>query len=378
MKSIKNKVIYLVIILIIFLSLTSINAADINNTQEDNPIDIGDFSTLSKEFNTTSQNINLNKDYIYDSQKDSKFSDGIDITADNLVIDGQNHSIDANKKAKVFNIKSRNVTLKNINIINGYSNSDGGAVYFFGTNGTIINSSFKNCTSDKYGGAVSFKWSGTVINSRFEDNKAGTGGGVDFGENGEIINSTFQNNTAKFQGGAISFYGIGTVKNSTFIKNTGGDGGTIYADSECFVVGSSFIQNCAIGYGAGIYFMSNGNVNNTVFTQNTALLEGGAIIIKAGNLNIFNSEFNYNVAQKGISLYITSKSAKMENLTFSNENTTFNSEIYIENSQVNSNNLSFNNKSKTNLTENSSQKITKKKTIIKFAPKTYKDRKSVV
>ena len=364
--------------MIILSSITCISAAPINENADTSSVkindEIGNFSNLDNEISKSIglKTLNLTKDYIFDPSTDEQYIDGITINADNLTIDGKGHIIDAKNQAKVFNIKSENVILKSINIINGYSNTDGGSLYWSGTNGTIINSTFKDCYTSKYGGAVSFRWGGTVLNSYFENNKAGTGGGVDFEGIATIINSTFKNNSAKFQGGAVSFYGLSSVKKTTFINNTGGDGGTIYAESECLVEDSVFLQNFAIGYGAGIYFMTSGSVMNSSFTQNTALLEGSAILIKTGDLKIFNTNFNYNVANKGYSIYILSENAELENLSFYSEATNFSSEIYVENTKLNSNNLTFINNTKTITAE--PQKVIKKKTAIKCSSKTFKSR----
>ena len=386
-----TRVILLSVIAIVFLSIASVNAEDINekgnagltySISDDANIlnsDASDFSALSDEIESSSENIIiLTKDYSFDPQKDSNYTNGIPIEVDNLVIDGQNHTIDAKNKFKAFLIKSSNVTLRNINIINGYSVSDGGAVNFLGDDGSVINSNFKFCNSNKYGGAVSFKTTGTVINSNFENNKAGTGGAVDFGETGEIRNSTFKNNYAKFQGGAISFYGESTVNKSTFINNTGGDGGVIYCEKNCIIDNSTFTQNCAIGYGGGIYFMAGGVVTNSRFEQNTAFLEGGAIIIKSGNLNINNSIFYCNNAKNGNSLYIISTVTSLENLSFENENAKFDDEIFLERGELISNNISFKNKTipSENPTKPTANVIVKKKTSIRSSSKTFKAKKT--
>ena len=54
--------------------------------------------------------LKLDKDY---ACEDGFSTDGINIT-DSITIDGQGHTIDANGKARIFNIKSNNVILKNI------------------------------------------------------------------------------------------------------------------------------------------------------------------------------------------------------------------------------------------------------------------------
>ena len=100
-----------------------------NHLTLENSVEICDFTDLNDEIGkiTTGGNLTLQKDYKYNSN-DSDYKDGIQITKDNIVIDGAGHTIDGAGQARIFNITSNNITLKNINFINGYSNGTGGAI----------------------------------------------------------------------------------------------------------------------------------------------------------------------------------------------------------------------------------------------------------
>ena len=169
--NIKKKIIFTILLISVLISLSSINAAETNGNSTDYlneqlSIDNADFTNLADEINKSSnaKEIKLTQDYIFNPSNDEKHINGIDIEIDNFIIDGQGHTINGNKQARIFNIKSDNVVLKNINLINGFTNEHGGSVYWTGENGTIINSNFKDNYASRYGGAVSFKWTGTVIN----------------------------------------------------------------------------------------------------------------------------------------------------------------------------------------------------------------------
>lgn len=381
-------------ILFILISLSCVSGAE-NSTHLDDSASIqdyspADFSKLADDINSSlpAKSIKLTSDYEFNPQNDGKYLKGIDISIDGMIIDGGGHTINANKQARIFNVKSNNLVLKNINFINAYSDSPGSCIYIANSNVSIINSTFKDSYSDKWGGAVSFRFGGIVINSSFENNEAGTGGALDFGDDAKVINSTFSNNFAKFQGGAISFYGNSVVENTVFRNNSGGDGACIYSDSLCSVYDSQFIRNYAIGYGGGIYFMAGGNVINSTFTQNTAKLDGGAINIRSQKLNVSGSEFNHNSANLGMSLFIKASTFLLENLTFNNENSSFDSEIYVDAGKPAVNNLTFNNVTRTPVpssdidSNNTTQPadndkttpttVTKKKTTITAKSKTFK------
>lgn len=385
-----NKIILLVAILFIIINISCVSAAEneggLDNATILQNAEPADFSNLAEEINSSEKSMVLTKDYEYNSQSDSQYSQGIDIAVDGFVIDGQGHTINGNRQTRIFNINANNVVLKNMTLINGYSDGPGGCVFITHNNVSIINATFKDSYSDKWGGAVSFKYGGNVIESNFENNKAGTGGALDFGNDAQVIDSTFSNNYALFQGGAISFYGDSIVRNSLFENNTGGDGASIYSESLCSIYDSKFIKNYAIGYG-GIYFMAGGNVINSTFAQNTAVLDGGAINIRSGKLSVINTEFNHSSAKLGMSFFIKTDTFRLENLTFNNENCSFDSEIYINSGKPTISNLSFNNVSKNdvpikNETVNDAPKqddkkitpttVTKKKTTITAKSKTFK------
>lgn len=77
-----------------------------------------------------------------------KNSGDIKIMDNDLVIDGNGHTIDADKKNRIFTIFAKNVTIKNLTFKNGYTDHNGGAV-FVRRGG---NCSFYNC---KFTGNVS-------------------------------------------------------------------------------------------------------------------------------------------------------------------------------------------------------------------------------
>lgn len=395
--NIRYKIIFPIIIIVIFISLSCVNASENTTDISDNALN--DFSTLDLKINETLQTktLNLNRDYIYNPENDNGYSDGIIIKIDNLVIDGQGHSINANGKSRIFNIQSDNVVLKNLVILNGHADSSGGAVYWNGENGRIIDCVFQNSKSTYSGGAVYMVNPTIITNSKFINNSASFGGGIDLESESIVENCEFRNNYAKFLGGGIYSVEQGKVLNSLFTQNEGGDGGGIYYFSTGLVENTTFEKNIAIGYGGAItnentvtikcskfienvgayagaiFLKGDGIIDNSTFNENSAK-SGGAISSYCTDASVLNSEFNYNKAQIGGSLEIISKNVKLENLTFNNDNSSYKSEIYMECLNPALVNVSFNNitRKPTETPDNVVKPITKKKTAITAKAKTFK------
>lgn len=377
---IRNDILFIAITIFVLATISCASASQINETSDSNLIgnvdvesellnaNTEDFSALSDEINSSieSKSLELAKDYSFDSQNDEKYTNGIDIAIDDLTIDGKGHTINANNNARVFNIKSNNVILKNINIINGNATSHGGAIYWEGLNGTVINCLFKDCSSPNSGGAILFKNSARIENSRFIGNRAYFGGGANFDEECRINNCTFEGNYAKYLGGGLYTLKQTYILDSIFANNEAGDGGGIYLESTGSIENTVFEKNNAIGYGGAItnedhvhiknsrfmentgkfagaiYFKGSGHVEKSIFCENSAET-GGAISIYSNNIDITNSEFKYNAANEGSSLYINGKNIKIENVSFTNNETSFEYEICMISKNTTFNNLTFHN-----------------------------------
>jgi uncharacterized repeat protein (TIGR01451 family) len=274
----------------------------------------------------------------------------------NVSIIGKNNNvtIQSDGSSRIFNIIS-NVSVTFINItFKGGHEYDGGAIYFNGTNLSVINCKFQNNSGSNLGGAIFNVGSNfsvfnssfmnntaivggvicnsgdgfTVFNSCFVNNIASAGGGAIYNSVGDgfslfnscfvnnianvggaiynsagdgfsLFNSSFMNNTVSNIGGAIYNGGDGfSVFNSCFVNNIASAGGAIYnlRDDGCNMFNSIFLNNTASDYGGAI-FKATGNlyVNNSIFISNNAAVFGGAIFNDYdGALSISNSNFTNN------------------------------------------------------------------------------------
>ena len=115
-----------------------------------------------------------------------------------------------------------NSIIINCTLINNTAKGYGGGFCWYGSNGTIIGSTFKGNTAVE-GGAIFWNnggVNGTIIDSTFTDNYATRyGGGVRWdGDYGTIIGSTFKGNTAT-RGGAVYWTIVGSMVNCSFINS---------------------------------------------------------------------------------------------------------------------------------------------------------------
>lgn len=162
-----------------------------------------------------------------------------------------------------------NLTLDSVDVVGNYANGYGGGV-FSHSSGTL-----------------------TIINSTFDDNEAGSGGGALSGHfrTGaalSISGSTFSNNVASgggAGGGAIWHHSSSggtstfTIESSTFSGNQAKGGGAIYFQTFAGTTVTGSIQNSTIAYNTAAIFAGGGITNlngatitlhNTILANNTA------------------------------------------------------------------------------------------------------------
>ncbi|MCA9976431.1 MAG: hypothetical protein KC413_11795, partial [Anaerolineales bacterium] len=188
-----------------------------------------------------------------DLQTDVTLTSALPIISSNIILQGNNHTINGNNSYRVLELNSAgNLTLNNATITGGSATGPGGGIY-------------------NYSGVVT------------------------------INNSTINNNYASTYGGGIrNDFGLVTINNSTISGNTsGGSGGGIDSDNYTLTINNSTITGNSAGtYGGGI---ANGGgdttLNRTIVSGNTAVSGNNEILqfggnIYANNFNLFgeNSE----------------------------------------------------------------------------------------
>lgn len=317
--------------------------------------ELNDVIEKAKEEHQTT--VTLTKNYTYQSG-DSEFKTGIPIN--DIIINGNGHTIDGSNLARIFSQSSGSVTLNNVKLINGYASgkSNGGAYLLSEGNLTVNNCQFENNYAGRHGGAIGVSSTESedflkIYDSTFKNNSAQFNGGAVYGNylevdnsyfelnkiltrssteyttigqkglggaicsvDSKIKNSLFKNNRVlnsgywqiEEGGGAITSLKTLTVENSNFTENTALKGGAIfgiaafdsYLNSKNYVniTNSNFYDNVAQSGGA-VCSNFNMTVDNSVFDHNTATGYGGGAIntgFKSNDNNFTNSNFTNNAA----------------------------------------------------------------------------------
>lgn len=262
------------------------NGNELTSNQVSTDVDIlsdsanaGTFSDLAEDISNAENGIvNLNKDYKFDSGKDSNFKNGIYLSK--ITINGNNHKIDGSNLARVFTLSSANVTLNDITFVNGHSarNSNGGAILVESGTLTVDNCTFEKNYANQHGGAIG-------VSSSYSSNPV------------NVYNSRFINNTAEFNGGALYAKNL-VVDYSSFDSNS-----ILARNSKA----SKTIDDKALG---GAILSSYSRISNSVFANNRVynpgeyqIDEGGGAIASIYQLTVDNSTFKNNVAFKGGAIF---------------------------------------------------------------------------
>lgn len=213
---------------------------------------------IQKELNE----IYLEYDILMQDAEQDFFEGGIEINKDNITIDGQGHTINANKLSRIFYITANNVTLRNIKFINGKYVKN------------------KMDTKNNGGGAICCLHNTSLT----------------------IIGCEFIENDSRESAGAICSKGdLNLVEKCKFIKNHSQGYGTIYID-----FGSINLLNCEFnenncGYGGAVYInKANLKSENCNFNNNSAVLQGGVINAENGQLEFHSCSFNNNTSNQGV------------------------------------------------------------------------------
>ncbi len=317
----------ILIILLVCMCLSTVCAADNGTDVYDNAIitdSVGDnviigdtitgnsFADLQKEIDNTEVNgtLNLDKDYTW-SSSDSKNPITI---GKSITINGNGHSIDAQKQTGIFRVTGSNVKLLNLTFINGNS-YQGGAIY---SNGGVFvsNSKFINNKASE-GSAVYGSYRGAnIVNSVFYNNTGSKGTVFLNGGNSSIVNCSFNKNNLTGSGAAIysnyysSYKGTTIIKDSNFTDNCINSksayqsyGGAIYGKNPLEIYNSNFVNNSCTGHYGGAIFYEGPKliIEGSSFIRNKAQNYGGAICVIENTtiLSVNNSLFEDNFAQFG-------------------------------------------------------------------------------
>jgi predicted outer membrane repeat protein len=239
---------------------------------------------------------------------DINFADGeeeIVIDADDLVIDGRGHAIDALAKGSIFTIKSKNVTLKNIEFHNSNS-KDGALLINEGASLNIIDCSFENNLSEN-GGAITNNGVLNVEGCDFENNFSKKDFGAAINNKGEmkLVKSDFCNNISRNAGGAINNCNYADLEECCFKSNISEQGGAIsnIDDGLMNIIKCTFKENVSFGQASVIFNDNYMNIKSCEFSANASDEDCHAIYHKGNEdseLLIENSSFSHYLSNNNL------------------------------------------------------------------------------
>ena len=339
----------------------------------------GTFKELDRIIKRATDEINLTKDFVFNSTVDSGLENGIVINK-TLTINGNGFKINGTTLAKLFNVESTgNLTLKDVNIITdfvacgSYSIRPESSIKNSGIL-TLDNVTFtvnQNVSSTESSFAAPIYNSNTlnIVNSKFVDSNINTNTQYCFGliDNAggvlNIANTVFDSNSM-IESSSMDIYANGliynmgtltlnnvnmtnnymetpknaraliraytnsniTIDNSLFENNTiytlgnNAAGTVIYAeDGSMTISNSKFIKNTGARSGGAIYSIIGITFINNTFEKNNASEYGGAIYGYSDS-NYINNTFKENKAKYGGALY-SSKSLQPDKSHYFKDNT---------------------------------------------------------
>ena len=354
-------ILYFLIVVVFFISITTISATDINDSGDfDNLDDVSDtsYNGLHEKISAEKSSFTFESDYKFNKESDKNYSGGVNITRDNFIINGNNHIIDCNNQSRAFDITGNKVeinnliiknafyvygsaisvnstlTLNNVTFINCIGDNktyDGGAIYSNNITLNINNCKFIDNGGENGASITSISSTVYVVNSTFISSSDKIIKGQIYLENSRLSvdNSNFLNTTSKYAA-AIFLRNDGTLKiNNSKFKN-------LYAYKTAGAIGAKIISNLIINncefdnvssqnnggaiftdsFGDGSVFRSDVNINNTSF-NNCFSDFGGVILQLDGNLVINNTNFTSNTANyEGGAIYTSYTDVEIFNSKF--------------------------------------------------------------
>ena len=227
----------LFVIATVLISAGCVYASDtnsLNTTEDSSQLSVNDnenilsddststFDDLNKKVQNSDNEIEITEDYSFDGQIDTNHTKGILINKSNIVINGNNHIIDAKNQAGIF---LNNITINNLVLKNGNNSAliQLNGMNIITNNVTFINCSCGNLNGMHIGGAVlSMDSKYTSNDDKFLNNYAPTGAAI-YSEWSEIriSNGLFKSNKTAPLG---LIYAVSDTKlyiyNSTFANTT--------------------------------------------------------------------------------------------------------------------------------------------------------------
>ena len=222
---------------------------------------VPNFKYLDDLIHSGEKTICLNSDIYLASNEAYDYIHGIPIDVDDITIKGNGHAVDADFLTRIFSVSGKNITIENLNFVNGYSSSR--------SKEEVPDSNYRTYGSTRgYGGAIYNRGELKLIDCSFS-----------------------QNNSLSFGGAIANMYGLLKIMDCNFSYNSAYNGGAIFSKSKLEIENTAFSHN-----GGPLYERENLQKPALSFKDYTRY--GGAIL-NEDQLVMSNCDFKYNYARHG-------------------------------------------------------------------------------
>jgi hypothetical protein len=205
---------------------------------------------------------------------------GLFTATDTLYISGEGTNRIFHLNYTSGSLTNHKLVLDSLALVNGFSNSHGGGVFYnYGDSLLIFNTTIKNCSSTKNGGGVYAK-ADSLRSSMVR-----------------LRNVRFVNNSAARSGGGLYVHNtnLAAIRSCRFYSNQADSGAGMAALSRfngnavVNVIESTFKNNDADDYGGGVFLddINLSRINHSFFTSNSAV-DGGAVYGRSDQLSNIN------------------------------------------------------------------------------------------
>lgn len=212
-----------------------------------------------------------------------------------VIVDGAGFVINGGESHQIFNVQGASLSLMNLTMTGGFSETSGGGVYVSNGSLAMNNSVISNSASRSHGGGIYAQSSDVdIANSALSGNSAGdddavSGAGIYF-DGGEehslsINKSGLDSNSATDDGAGLYVNsGRATIVNTTFAGNRAGDkGGGLYNAGVTTLTHVTVVNNRA-EIGGGIYDDNLLQLYNSLLSGNVEADCSGTLNGNVGNL----------------------------------------------------------------------------------------------
>ena len=355
-------------ILIFVLSVGTVSSQDLNQSVRSDDLQIHDvnvstFADLNCTISSTDSQMDIDCDYIFNQTTDGNFRNGIEINRKELVINGNNHIIDADSQARIFTLNASNVTIKNIvfknannlaifaanstistnnvTFLSNVGDNNGGAIHGENTTFSSVNDKFTDNYANKFGAAIFLDKNSKLYlaNGSFKSQKDLQWGLIEI-RNSQfaIADTTFRDIKSKYSSILHIERSKGEIKDCNFIDLYANmtAGAIAFADinESVKVDGCTFINSISNNNAGAVLFISAeatpdsgedpDKVHGSFVVKNSQFINcssqfGGALMQLDGILEIDGCNFTDNCAlYNGGAVYMSYVNATVNNVNFNN------------------------------------------------------------